>query len=383
MEKLSYLTTLIIGAGIIQGIFLAVILAEIRKGNRRANRILALLLLAFSTNIAHTVLFSDIIPSISPHALKINEPFQFVLGPLMYFYVCQLTLVDFRLKPKKLLHFIPFILNCLLLFPLGISGSGSLKKFIEENSYALSIVMWSLILLQLTVYIVLTHSKIRGHQKNIRQNYSEIGDINLRWLKYFIMVVLMIHVVYYLLLFIMLHTPDFNSLFPHFQKSISIILSLAIYGIGYKGLSQPKIFNYEPAESKSPEVNTAKYERSGLDTGEAEEISKRLIAFMSDEKPYLNSELTLPDLSVTLDIPRNKLSQVLNEKVGMSFYDFINSYRIRQAKEFLSNPDHKNTKIIAIAFDSGFNSKAAFNNIFKKSEGITPSEYKRMSIPIR
>jgi AraC-like DNA-binding protein len=384
MEKFSYLSTLIIGAGIIQGIFLAIILIGIRKGNRKANRLLALLLLTFSINICHTVLFSEIIPSVSAHALKINEPFQFVLGPLMYFYVCQLTLVNFRLKPEKLLHFIPFILNCLLLLPLGIfSKSGTLVQFLDKNSDILSIIMWGLLLLQLTIYIVLSHSKIREHQKNIRQNYSETGDINLRWLKYLIMIVLIIHIVYYLLLVIMLHTPDSSSLFPHFQKAISIILSLAIYCIGYRGLSQPKIFNYEPVEMQSPETNNAKYERSGLDTREAEELSKRLVAFMSDEKPYLNSELTLPDLSATLDIPRNKLSQVLNEKLGMSFYDFVNSYRIRQAKEFLSDPGCENDKIITIAFDSGFNSKAAFNNIFKKSVGITPSEYKRMSLPIR
>lgn len=381
MEKLSYLASLIISAGIIQGIFLAVILAGIRKGNRKANRLLALLLLSFSINITHTVLFSEIIPSISALVLKINEPFQFVLGPLMYFYVCQLTSVDFRFRLKKMLHFVPFVLNCLLLLPLGISlGSSALSQFPGKNSYILSIVMWGLILLQITVYLALTHMKIRQHQNNIRQNFSETGDINLRWLKYFIMILFIIYLTYYLLLVIMLHTSDFNSLFPHFQKSTSIILSLAIYGIGYRGLSQPKIFNYEPTELKSSEADKGKYERSGLDTKEAEELSKKLIAYMSDEKPYLNSELTLPDLSTTLNIPRNKLSQVLNEKIGMSFYDFINGYRVRQAKEYLADPGYENIKIIAIAFDAGFNSKAAFNNIFKKIEGITPSEYKKTTI---
>ncbi len=90
--------------------------------------------------------------------------------------------------------------------------------------------------------------------------------------------------------------------------------------------------------------------------------------------------LTLPKLAKHMLISSNLLSQAINEKAKQNFPDFINSYRINEAKKILSSPDSANQKISSIAFDTGFNTLSAFNNAFKKFTSITPSEYRKSSV---
>jgi AraC-like DNA-binding protein len=66
----------------------------------------------------------------------------------------------------------------------------------------------------------------------------------------------------------------------------------------------------------------------------------------------------------------------LNERLKKSFYDFVNGYRVEEARRILRDPRRGDQKILTIAFDSGFASKAAFNRVFKRHTGMTPSEYK-------
>ena len=78
-----------------------------------------------------------------------------------------------------------------------------------------------------------------------------------------------------------------------------------------------------------------------------------------------------------VDIPSHYLSQVINENIGLNFFDFINRQRVEDVKSKISDPRYNNFSILGIAFESGFNSKSAFNRVFKNITGITPSEYKK------
>jgi AraC-like DNA-binding protein len=61
--------------------------------------------------------------------------------------------------------------------------------------------------------------------------------------------------------------------------------------------------------------------------------------------------------------------------MGMNFYNLVNEYRIKEVKDRLKSDKYKRLTILAIAYDSGFNSKSSFNTIFKEKTGQTPSEY--------
>jgi AraC-like DNA-binding protein len=120
-----------------------------------------------------------------------------------------------------------------------------------------------------------------------------------------------------------------------------------------------------------------KYSGSALDAIDITNISAKLESHLQTKKPYLNQELKLCDLSNATGISERILSQVINQKWGQNFFSFINNYRVEEAKILLKKYDRKKSTMLGIAFDSGFNSKTAFYDAFKKHIGITPSEYRK------
>ena len=99
---------------------------------------------------------------------------------------------------------------------------------------------------------------------------------------------------------------------------------------------------------------------------------------MDKEKPYLNSTITLNDLSEKLAVSSHNLSEVINTRLQQSFFDFINTYRVEEVKKALTDPAKSHYTLLSIALDCGFNSKTSFNTVFKKHTRLTPSQYKQV-----
>ncbi len=123
-----------------------------------------------------------------------------------------------------------------------------------------------------------------------------------------------------------------------------------------------------------PEIDQ-QYKKSLVDQEHLVQYRIELKEIIATEKPFLNPHLTLSELAELIGIQANQLSQVLNAGFNQNFSEFINTYRIKHFKELLQNPDKQNFTILALAYESGFNSKTAFNTFFKRSEGMTPNAY--------
>ena len=145
------------------------------------------------------------------------------------------------------------------------------------------------------------------------------------------------------------------------------------YWIGIEGLRRidPVFFHFKdslPNKSKTYE-NISNHEiKSRVDT---------ILQLMVRDQPYLNENLSLRDLSGQLGVDPNLLSYVLNTHIKKSFHEFINSYRVDEVKNKLGDPKYKNRTLLAIALESGFNSKTSFNRVFKQITGMTPSHYQK------
>lgn len=118
-----------------------------------------------------------------------------------------------------------------------------------------------------------------------------------------------------------------------------------------------------------------KYKQALLDANEIKKYSKELDQIMIDYKLYLNPDLSLKDLASYLELPVNYVSQLLNLGFQKNFSEYVNSYRVKEFKERILLEENKGLTIMAVAYDSGFNSKTVFNTFFKKIEGITPNTY--------
>ncbi|MGI9270390.1 MAG: helix-turn-helix domain-containing protein [Woeseiaceae bacterium] len=130
-----------------------------------------------------------------------------------------------------------------------------------------------------------------------------------------------------------------------------------------------------------PNLQSHKYAKSGLSDEQMRAYKAKLGQIMQVQQMFLQPELTLPKLAKEVDCSVNHLSQVINAGFGMSFFDFLNKYRIDHARKLLTTLDGRTNAILNIAFTVGFNSNSAFYAAFKKCVGQTPAQYRREQMP--
>jgi AraC-like DNA-binding protein len=124
-------------------------------------------------------------------------------------------------------------------------------------------------------------------------------------------------------------------------------------------------------------IVTQRYAKSGLDEEGLRRVMDRVAGLMQDQQMYLDSNLSLPQLATELNCSVNHLSQAINAGFGMSFFDYVNQYRVKAAEQLLAIPDGTNSAILDVALSVGFNSTSTFYAAFKKSTGQTPAQYRR------
>ena len=138
-----------------------------------------------------------------------------------------------------------------------------------------------------------------------------------------------------------------------------------------KGLNQLKVF--------SGIEERLKYANSKLSDINVQEYVQQLTNYMKTQKPHLTPSLSIEELSEKLSIPSWHLSQVINEYFNQNFFNFINSYRVEEAKHRLKDPTSNSKTILEVVYEVGFNSKSTFNDVFKRTTGMTPSEFKKLN----
>lgn len=369
METSFGLFALLSSFGIAQAIFWAIALISLKRGNAVANRVLALLLSMFSVGIASAILYETRYILSYPHFAEVATPILFVYPPLFFLYVKGLTSGRLKLK-TSLFHFIPFLICAAYIFPFYINNAE------YKISYLLSafnnppqeyLVISFLFIVQELTYIVLTLRLVAKHAQRIKGTYSSIEKINLAWIRNLVVALILVWALYVFLE--MFDTPLESNLIVAFSVTIFV------YVMGYMGLRQPEVF-LEVGNSESKK----KYKKSGLTPQKAEEYLKKLLDFMETEKPYIDDDLTLQQLASQLSISTHHLSQLINERLNQTFFDFVNSYRVKEATKELADPGKDHLTILAIAYNAGFNSKSSFNSAFKKHTQMTPSQFKNAHV---
>lgn len=301
-------------------------------------------------------------------------------GPFLYVYIASLVGESAGLNRKYFIHLIPFVLfNFYLLISLGYPEVSERISLTHDNNQHKPPLLFQsfLIITALSgpIYFWLSTRLFKKLDINIFNNFSTAESINPEWLKKLVYV---FGIVWTLLMGV----ASIHHVFHMFSwifctDGIFLSLSLFIILIGYFGLKQREIFNQPDAGAFVLIQKPEKYAGSALKEADAEAYLVKLNGFMAVEKPFLNPELNLPQLAKDLNVPSHYLSQVINEHFKMSFFDFINQHRVDEVKSKITDPKYGHYSILGIAFESGFNSKSAFNRVFKKITGLTPSNYKK------
>jgi AraC-like DNA-binding protein len=360
--------------GITQSFFAGLLIAT-RKPFTTASRIMTAWVFLFCIEMIFALVNRTVLEMYS-------FPFiAFTYGPLLWLYIRHMTRPGLRLSPWHALHFIPF----LVFFAVSVifrqepilddlSGFLVIDRFIP-----LRIVYGIFFFLSVTVYSTLSFLEIRRHQRRLRDLISYTSaKLSLNWMK----ILSITFYAGYVLVFILGGIDILSGLLP-FDPYILTFFLIAFFSFAYSfyAIRQPEILDY-PAENPEEDTNatangTSRYARSGLRDEQAEEYLTTLLKYMDEEKPYLNGDLSIADLSKRTGIPRHYITEVLNEKHGRNFFSFVNEYRVREVISRIKDPRYQHYTILAIAFDSGFNSKSTFNTFFKAYTGKTPSDFRQ------
>jgi AraC-like DNA-binding protein len=297
---------------------------------------------------------------------------------LIYFYVKALTSIDWKFRIKLVVHFVPVTSFYIFFLPVYLLNEQEKIRLISDaflnHKYIISPAFYIFALVHILTYLVFSVRRLLEHAKNIKNNFSFVEYVNLNWLKY----LLIIYIVLWLAFAIRVFYPS------RLIWNISAFLSLlTMYIVGYFGYNQPVIFQESMSDTLSAfsKGGKKKYASSALTEKETSEYLKKLQSLMNNEKIFLKNDLKLGDVAEKLELPVYYVSQVINEKLGKNFYDFINEYRVDEVKKRFADTKYDNLTILAIGFDSGFNSKTAFYSAFKRNTGVIPSEFKKHLIP--
>ena len=237
----------------------------------------------------------------------------------------------------------------------------------QAFDYWFSYLIW----LQLGIYLILGFMKLNKHQKNINLFASNTARIDLNWLKY-----CLIGSAFLLIVWI------FDSLYYEQESSISSAFGYLVgtYFLGFFALRQEEIFPFKETdiaeiEEIIDETSTAATKQQRISETELMVLKEKLSYLMASEKLYLDETLSLPKLAEKMQSSVHNLSYLLNEGFGENFFQFVNKYRVEEAKNLLLSPKYEQLSMIGIAYESGFSSKTTFNTTFKKMTGISPSAF--------
>ena len=386
---------IIAGLGIVQGLFLTTLIFFHPKGDRRVNFFLALYVFCFA--IILTV----------PFAMQIMgwensfwiEPFPILLGPSLYLYIRSFKEnITWRKAAPHVVFFFLFFFIAYAYYsylkvhyadPVQISKG--MTKDVYGILFSITKISWFL------VYYFITRQTLIKCQQSVKECFSDISQIDLRWARLLnngTLLLIIVSIAMNVLIFI------YPSRFSLFLLINIAIMTPYLYAITYIGITHSTLWRktreanaYLNADNKESGLQNnlliveekSRSAKAGLSEERIRQLADMIVRAIENERLFTESELTLQDLANKIQCPPHQASQAINEGLKKTFYDVINGYRVEEAKRLLLDPKNVNFTILSVGFEAGFNSKTTFNTVFKKFTGFTPTEYRekqKMSVAV-
>jgi AraC-like DNA-binding protein len=362
------LFNVLILVGCAQGFFLSILLGRTSHLKRKSNGYLALTIFSFSLNNFYYFLFDIGLVKIYPVIFFLPLSWTLLIPVAFYFFITYLIKPNHQPTRIEQWLLIPFVGDlffkttalCLFLFN---------RKWLAENIGIYNQLSHGIEIFSMVMSIALLGQgmlRVFRYQSNLKNNFSAIDNRTLGWLRNLMYALLALWFMWSLPYVYELVTNQFSQ-WHHYPLWIG--MSVVIYWIGYSAYTRREVF--EAANFQTP----TKVE-PGL-SEKTDDHYQNLLAVMKMKKPYLNPELNLEMLAADVELSAGYVSQIINKKEKSNFYDFINRYRVEEAKELMANPKFNHFSLLAIGQEAGFNSKTTFNTAFKRYAGVTPSQFKK------
>jgi AraC-like DNA-binding protein len=354
------------------------IFANINQSNCRANRWFGLFIFCI-----FIIQFNDLLEKTQflKTRMLINDFLgitDFLIAPVFYFSIIYFIRPDRKWRAIDNFHFaFAFIMLLLILLSLLIEVPPPTNA--DRKNAEIIITVFNLFFcLQVILYCTAAYREIVAYQKRLYQYTSNTEAINLKWLQKVVISILII--TGFWLIDNVFKLAKNNFLFDHFA---SLVYLVGIFFIAYFSLKQKDFIPLNKQEKEEIEAiiietsNSEVSQKKLISDAYLQEMKSSLILVMENKKPFLDPELSVFKLASQLEISSHILSYIINKGFNENFYQFINRYRIEEAKKMILHPGMQHLSLIGIAFEVGFNSKTVFNTTFKKTTNQTPSQFKK------
>jgi len=352
-------------------------LATPRRVNVCANDWLGLFLFSFACIMLDQALFYADIYDRYPWISGVLELTRLAMSPALYFAVVYFIMPERRFRPLDYAHFIPFTLFALFIVTAltGLNQSILLSWYHhlpQGLRQMVRLVIFASPKLQMIIYWLLSYALLIKHSRNIRLFASSVEPISLSWLRYYLLG---------LSVAVLLSVNELLIVVPAIVPLTHFGYLILTFYLGYFSLRQQEIYPYRPGDLTDIQEIIKEDDRplktQRFSDEELRIARHKLTALMENEKTFLDPNLGLPQLAAKASMSTHDLSFLINEGFQENFFQFVNRYRIEEAKRLLKSNTHKHLNILGIAYEVGFRSKSTFNTTFKKFTGQSPSAFMR------
>ncbi len=308
-----------------------------------------------------------------PHAYLMSTWASFLYGPLLFLYFKTIT-QKYRFKWHDLWHLLPTIVLLVFMVVNIYAMSADEKIQISLNRVFNGVTptdaqnLFLVVLLKITSLAVYGYFIWRVYTKS--KKLKLLGAKNHIWQKNIYLIHIFYVLTYIIYGVVILNGQDSGFLFD----TSAMAMAVMVFYVGYSANIQPDVFNgaYSYINRLFP-----KYQKSGLTPSLSLELKENLLHLFANEKIYKENNISLDMVAQRLNTTRHNASQIINEHFNVSFHEFVNTYRIKEAKQLLIDEKKQRLNIINIAYEVGYNNKVTFNKAFKKDTQLTPSQYQK------
>ena len=312
-----------------------------------------------------------------PDSYRIFEIAYWLEGLLLLWYTRSLVYQNFKFTKFDLLLITPTILYLIYMVASFYILDSATKYNLLRDWHTSEAPFWSHIIgfsreTLRVVFSILCLMDIQAARRQLRNRYSNVDSIDFGWLNFLVVGFTFIRVwAVFVSVAIILNVHAGLSIdFATMGLIGNYVTFLLVSALIFFSLSRSSLFEGLEDSTEPPQDN------SEIDASLVTKIEN----FMAQEKPFLDNLLTLEKLSSQLEMSPRTLSTIINRHFEQNFFEFINNYRVEEAKAQLSDESLRSKTMIDVMGDCGFNSKASFNTFFKKIVGSTPSQFRNKQL---
>jgi len=376
LKEINYnITSLIDIMGLVQGLFLGLILVIDGRRDQKQKLILGLFLIVYTAELLNSILEDLNILDQNSSLLFIPFNFYYLTMPLFYLYVRHVS-NNILKKMKVVILLLPGILEFFTYSILFLQKTEQKLNFQNSDTFMFWLELLTMFSIPYSFYYgFLTIKYINKHKENVENYYSNTQGKLLLWAKG---VTIFLLVFIFLMISSLFLGEEYRSEYAY--PILSSINVLFIFWIGISGVKQSKIF-----DSRNLSLN----QKSITDDSDTSKSNKtasenlhylKLVELMINDKIFLEPNISLVDVSKKLNISQRNLSELIRKNSNKNFNQFVNYYRVEEAKKLLKDSSNDNFNMLGIAYNAGFNSKASFYSVFKKFTSLTPTSFKNQDL---